>query len=252
MAEVVERLSCSNCGAPLEYEPGEIIVTCKYCGFTNVIETGRAFTLEHSMIVNRFDAQGVEGLVREWMRSGFLKPKDLEKASKVSEISLTYLPFWIVPVEAKSHYKGLFERIGPRIVKEGDISKRYDWLVLGREASEFPTSEYKVPLEDKIPFNITKIQQGAKVLNSEVDGSEAVDMAKQQIELQHEFLVKQDVDRIVEIKTDMSVGSTVYLHAPIWFIAYTYKDNNYRVILDGATGDVVKADIPPVEEFKLF
>jgi len=107
-------------------------------------------------------------------------------------------------------------------------------------------------LEGKIPFNITKIQQGAKVLNSEIDGSEAVDTAKQQIELQHEFLAKQDVDRIIEIKTDASVGNVIYLHAPIWFIAYTYKGNNYRVILDGATGDVVKADIPPIEEFKLF
>jgi hypothetical protein len=52
------------------------------------------------------------------------------------------------------------------------------------------------------------------------------------------------VDKIIEIKTDIKIEETVYLHAPIWFIKYEYKGKDYRLIMDGATGTAIKGDIP--------
>ena len=52
---VAQEIRCSHCGAPVEFKPGEIIATCKYCGFTTVIETGQAFTFEHSLLMNEYD-----------------------------------------------------------------------------------------------------------------------------------------------------------------------------------------------------
>jgi len=244
VVSVVQEIRCSNCGAPIAFNPGEIIATCRYCGFTAVIETGEAFTLEHSMILNEYDAAQAEEFVRSWMRAGFLKPGDLARSSKILEKNLAYLPFWIVPVAATSEYKGIFERLVPAVVKEGKIEKKYDWLVLARKAAEFPTREYEVPLEGKIPYDFRRVEGFAKVLNSEIDEMEAIELAKQQIESLHQFLAKQDVDKIIEMKNDFSIGDSVYLHAPIWFIVYEYKKERYNIILDGATGAVIKGDIP--------
>lgn len=241
---VISEIRCPNCGGPIAFNPGEIIATCRYCGFTSVIETGKAFTLEHSMIINEYDPTRVDELLRNWMRSGFLKPGNLAKSSKIQEKNLTYLPFWVVPVTATSRYKGVFERLTPPTVKEERIEKKYDWLVLARKGTEFPTREYDVPLEGKIPYDFRRIENFAKVLNSEVDRGEAVEIAKQQIESHHQFLAKQDVDKIIEMKNDFSIGDSVYLHAPVWFIVYEYKGERYNVILDGATGTVIKGDIP--------
>ena len=248
---VVQEIRCSKCGAPIAFNPGEIIATCPYCGYTSVIETGKAFTLEHSMILNKYDPTQVEELVHNWMRSGFMKPGNLAKSSKILEKSLVYLPFWIVPVTATSEYRGVFERLVPPVVKEGKIEKKYDWLVLARKAAEFPTREYDIPLEGKISYDFRKIEKFAKVLNSEIEKTEAVESAKQQIENHHQFLVKQDIDKIIEMKTDFSIGDSVYLHAPIWFIAYEYKGEQYNIILDGATGTIIKGDIPATR-FGLF
>lgn len=248
---IVQEIRCSKCGAPIAFNPGEIITTCPYCGYTSVIETGKTFTLEHSMILNEYNPTQAEELVRNWMRSGFMKPRNLAKSSKILEKSLVYLPFWIVPVTATSEYKGVFERLVPPVVKEGKIEKKYDWLVLARKAAEFPTREYDVPLEGKISYDFRKIEKFAKVLNSEIEKTEAVESAKQQIESHHQFLMKQDVDKIIEMKTDFSIGDSVYLHAPIWFIAYEYKGERYNIILDGATGTVIKGDIPATR-FGLF
>jgi hypothetical protein len=173
-----------------------------------------------------------------------LKPSDLAKKARITEKSLIYLPFWVVSIEAKSSYKGIFERITPSIVKEGTIEKEYNWLVLAREATEFPTREYDVPLEGKMPYDFRQIEGFAKILNSEIDRDEAIDLAKQQIEAHHRFLLQQDVDKIVEAHTDFDVKQAVYLHAPIWFIKYEYRGQSYQLLIDGATGTVVKGEIP--------
>jgi hypothetical protein len=117
-------------------------------------------------------------------------------------------------------------------------------LVLARKATDFPTREYEVPLEGKIPYDFRRIEGFAKVLNSEIERDEAIEAAKQQIENLHQFLIKQDVDKIIEMKTDFDLGDSVYLHAPVWFIVYEYKRERYRILLDGATGAVIKGDIP--------
>ncbi len=241
---IVQKIDCAHCGAPIQFKPGEIVTTCRYCGFTQVIETGSPFTFEHSMFLNKYDETQIEGIIREWMRSGFAKPTDLAKSSKIAEKNLFYIPLWVLQVQASSAFKGIFERLTPPVTKEGKIEKNYDWLVLARKATQFPTREYDVPLEGKIPYDFRKIERYAKVLNSEIEKSEALEKARQEIEAHHNFLAKQEVDRIIEMHTECKFGDAVYLHAPIWFIAYEYKNEKYQIILDGATGMVIKGDIP--------
>jgi DNA-directed RNA polymerase subunit RPC12/RpoP len=241
---IVDEIKCSHCGAPIAFEPGEILATCKYCGFTIVIETGQTFSYEHSLLLNKYDPVQVEEQVRGWMREGFLKPSDFARKSKITEKQLVYLPFWVVSVEVKSSYKGIFERITPAVTKEGTIEKEYDWLVLARKGTEFPTRDYDVPLEGKIVYDFRRIEAFAQVFNGEIDKADAEEQAKAEIESNHRFLAQQDVDKIIEIKTETKIEETVYLHAPLWFIKYDYKGKVYQLIVDGATGTVIKGDIP--------
>ncbi len=244
---IAQTIRCSNCGAPVEFRPGELVATCKYCGFTTVIETGQPFVFEHSLILNHFDQTQIDKPIKDWMVSGFLKPGDLARKAKITEKELVYLPFWVVSIIAKTTYQGVFERVAPPIVKDGTLEKEYNWLVLAREASNFPTREYDVPLEGKIPYDFRKIEGFAKILNSEIEREEALELAKQQIEASHRFLLQQDVDKIIDMKSEFNLEQMVYLHAPVWFIKYEYKGNIYQIIIDGAEGMVLKGDIPPAK-----
>ena len=241
---VAQNIRCSHCGAPVEFKPGEQVATCKYCGFTTVIETGQAFNFEHSLLLNKYNPDQMDQCIKQWMQSGFLKPGDLARKSKVTEKSLIYLPFWVVSAETESKYKGIFERIAPAITKEGTIAKEYNWLILARKSSDFPTREYDVPLEGKIPFDFRKIEGFAQILNSEITREDALELARQQIENHHRYLLQQDVDRIIDLQTNITLKQIVYLHAPIWFIKYTYKNVALQLIIDGATGAALKGDIP--------
>jgi hypothetical protein len=183
------------------------------------------------------------------MGKSFIGPKDLQKKSTPTEQNLIYLPFWDVSAEARTHYNGVLERITPPTQQEGEIADRYDWLVLARRQTDFPTRSYHLSLSGKIPFDAMKVDQAAKVLNSEMTADEAIKQAQDEIKNLHEYLAKDKVDKIVDIKTDFNVSSTVYLHAPVWFVAYSYRNERYQVFLDGSSGEIIKGDIP-AENFK--
>jgi len=251
MVAVTSQISCSHCGAPLPVQPGEILITCSYCGFTSVVETGKAFEFEHSLILNTVPASQVFDTLKGWMKNSFVAPKDLSKKSSLIEQNLVYLPFWVVSGQASSHYKGVLERIPPAVEKEGDITNHYDWMVLARVDSDFPTRSYHLSLEGKAPFEAMKIEKNAKVLNSEMTSEDALERARDEIGNLHQYLAKDRVDRIVDIKTSFEASGTYYLHSPVWFLAYGYKDKRYQVIMDGASGEVIKGDMPG-EDFKLI
>ncbi len=251
MSQIVSEIKCPNCGAQLNLSPGELVATCRYCGYTSVVGANAPFQLEHSLILNNLSNNRITQDLQEWMREGFMKPGDLAKKSKLTLLELRYLPFWLVPMSATSTYEGVLERIALPTPRKGTIQNDYDWLVLGRKAMEFPTRDYKIPAEGKIAFDFAKIEPQAKFLNSEVDSTEAIVRAKDEVQENQRFLLRQEVDQVTKFDTIFKVENPTFLHAPLWFIQYEYKGKNYNAIIDGSSGRVIRADIPKTE-FKMI
>ncbi len=247
MSDIVSEIKCKNCGAPLDLKPGELVSTCRYCGFTSVVGADVSFQLEHSLILNNYNTNSISTSLQEWMREGFMKPGDLAKKSKITFLELRYLPFWLVPLKATSTYEGVLERISPASSRNGTIENVYDWLVLGRKGTQFPTRDYKVPVTGKIPFDFARVDSLGKFLNSELSSAEAVQQARDEVDNHQRFLAKQEVDRITSFKTDFKIETPTYVHAPLWFGQYEYKGRAYNALLDGSSGEVLRADIPPVD-----
>jgi hypothetical protein len=207
LSDIVSEIKCKNCGAALNIDPGEIVSTCRYCGYTAVVGADEPFQLEHSLILNNNNAASIENALRDWMREGFMKPGDLAKKSKILTLELRYLPFWMVPMDASSTYEGVLERISPPSPRKGVIDLDYDWLVLGRKGAQFPTRDYTVPDTGKIPFDFKRIDSGAKFLNSEITSEEAVQHARDEVEVNQRFLAKQEVDlRVQGPKLQRAIG----------------------------------------------
>ena len=247
MARIVKEIDCSNCGAPLEFESGELVVSCRYCGYTSLIQTGEAFTLEHSMVMNAVEEEDVKDLIQSWMRQSFMAPRDLEKKATISQATLVYLPFWVVSIRSTTTYKGTLERVTPVVTKEGQVENRFSWLVIARKGVDFPTRDYKIPLEGRIPFDPTKLDRTAKILNSEMEKAEAVEIAEQEIKEHQLFIAKQDVDIIIEAQSKFDLEEVFYIHGPVWFASYRYKGSEYQIFLDGVSKEVIKGGFPPVE-----
>jgi len=244
MPEIVQKLSCPDCGGPLKVQAGDAIVTCGYCGSDVNLAIGSKYFLKHSMIPPKIGPDSIDAVIKAWMGSGFLKPDDLVRKYKVVSSELQIIPLFIVNAVARTEYEGAMTRTGQAIPKKGVLEKEYYWKVLGRRASTFPTKEYQVPLSAKTDFEVSTLLPGSKFLNSEIGEEEAVSIAQQEMDAHHRFLLKQEMDTVVKIETAFEIKNTEFLHVSAWFISYQYNGRMYNLILDGATGEDVKADIP--------
>lgn len=244
MVEIAERVNCPSCGAPLSLVPGEVIVTCAYCGTATNMAVGKKYFLRHSIIPSRYDAQQIEMIVRDWMSKGFLKPQDLASRSRFMEMELTFTPFFVFHVRVATSYQGLFTRTGGNVPRSGTLEKEYYWKVLGRRASDFPTKEYDIPLSGKVDFDMSRVQGGSRFLNAELDESEARSICDQEVGGHQRFLLSQDVDVIQSIDSRIEEVDSEFVHAPVWRVRYSYGNQLFTVMLDGASGQVIKGDFP--------
>ena len=96
-------LKCPSCGAPISPLFGEMIITCEYCGSSVTLGTeGWKSINKHSMLMLKVtDHEDVERTVHDEMNRGLLRIRVHER-SKLEEMNLTYVPFWIVPVSART------------------------------------------------------------------------------------------------------------------------------------------------------
>lgn len=245
MPELVEAINCPRCGAPLPLTTGEVILTCPYCGTASRLSGDRPFLLRHAMLAARLDRAGAEATIAGWMRGGFLKPNDLARASRVTSLECTYLPFYVFEVDATTAYAGELTRTGTNERRSGTLSRGYFWKVLGRRSGDFPTREYKLPLAQKVPFDVTGMLPGSRFLNAEVDEDEAGRLAREEVEAHQRELLRDIVDVVERADTQVLLKDSEFLHAPLWFATYTYRGRPYQIILDAASGEVVRGDIPP-------
>ena len=248
MPEIVEELSCPDCGAPLKVKAGEAIVTCEYCSSDVNLAVGSKYFLKHSMVPPRFDTNAVDDLIDGWMGRGFLKPGDLQRKYRVISKELQVLPLFVVHASAKTKYKGQMTRTGQAMDKSGVLEKDYYWEVLGRRASGFPTREYKVPLAAKTEFHMSKVVPGAVFLNSELDEEQAGSVAKEEIKQHQRYLLERELDVVERLETAVDIKDTEFIHVSAWFVTYQYRGKAYELILDAATGEDIKAEIPQMEK----
>jgi hypothetical protein len=245
---LTESISCQNCGAPLTLKAGEVVITCEYCGTALNIASGKDFFLKHSIIPSRKDEKATRILIRKWMGDGPLKPSNMESKSKILDMALVFLPFYIVHANVTTSYRGYFTRTGEKEPRDGKLHREYYWKILGRRGSSFPTKEYEIPLTGKEDFNLSKIPDGARYLNAEFDEKDAEDIAKVEMMDHQKYLISEQVNELSDIQNEFEVEDIEFVHAPIWRIDYSYSSKDYQILLDSASGVIIRGDIPPPDQ----
>lgn len=245
MPDLVESLSCPKCGGPLRLTAGDVIVTCPYCGTASRIRGDRPFLLRHAMLAARLDRAGAEAAIAGWLSGGVLKPDDLRRASRVTGLECVYLPFYVFEVDATTTYAGVITRTGTNERRSGRLVRDYFWKILARRSGDFPTREYKLPLAHKIPFDTAHMIRDSRFLNAEIDEDEAARLVRAEVEAHQRELLRDLVDVVEEAPTQVDVKDTEFLHAPLWFATYEYRGRSHAIVVDAASGDVVRGEIPP-------
>ena len=99
----VASLKCPSCGAPIAPKFGEAVITCQYCG-SGVTLGDRGWTdiQKQTMLPLKVcTLEQVKAIIKPLVNHGILHRHRLEE-SKQEDLSLTYVPYWIVSVSART------------------------------------------------------------------------------------------------------------------------------------------------------
>ncbi len=107
-SSTVTELKCPGCGAPIKPVQGETVVTCEYCGTSVSLNVqGWQNVQKHSMLpLTVEDTSALKQIIKKHLDHGLLSRHIFEE-SKEEELTLSYVPYWIVPVSATTNFRYL-------------------------------------------------------------------------------------------------------------------------------------------------
>jgi ribosomal protein L37AE/L43A len=99
----VSSLKCPSCGAPIAPKFGEMIITCQYCGSAVTLGAqGWSSIDKQTMLpIKVANADELNGIIKPLMDKGLLH-RHLQESSTQEEMTLSYVPYWIVNVSART------------------------------------------------------------------------------------------------------------------------------------------------------
>jgi Double zinc ribbon len=99
----VTSLKCPSCGAPIAPKFGEMVITCEYCGNAVTLGTqGWSNIQKQTMLPLKVATiDQVNSIITPMMDRGLLH-RHLHEDSTQEEMSLNYVPYWIVSISART------------------------------------------------------------------------------------------------------------------------------------------------------
>ncbi len=265
--------ACLHCGAPITYDPEEVLVVCNYCGFINNT-TGEQPPKYSMLAVSLAGSQALE-VAKDHLAKGILITRGMAERAEWGSILLRYVPNWNVTIQldgdiegkkALTKSKDVKTQVAQEIALQAlggalgsifggagrgagraitdrteriSVSEAMDVPVVARKAAEYQPDPgaYKIPLEKKEPFKKT----GEETLNVEINAREASERAKglamQEIRSRYTFVSRFSVFA-------NPIGEPELIYSPWWFIEYRMGGNSYSMIVDASNGSVVAGQRP--------
>jgi DNA-directed RNA polymerase subunit RPC12/RpoP len=96
-------IKCPNCGAPISPQFGEMLITCEYCGSTVTLGNEGWTNIQRQTMLDLkvASADAVNSIITPMMDKGLLH-RHLHEDSVQEEMNLSYVPYWIVSVSART------------------------------------------------------------------------------------------------------------------------------------------------------
>lgn len=260
--EETRTVSCSSCGAQVDFQTGEHADECPFCASPIVIGTGENKHIKpRALLPFSLAEPAAHDAMNAWLGSLWFAPNGLQEyARKGRKMQGVYVPYWTFDANTKTDYRG--RRGTEHTVTSGSgknrrTETRVRWNnVTGRVARMFDDvlilgskSLPKRHTDALAPWDMTELEPYQPAFlagfRSEVYAVEITDAYQEAREVM-EQVIRQDIRRDIggdrQQITDMQVQvrDVTFKHVllPVWIAAYRYRGKAYRFVVNGRTGRV--------------
>ena len=269
--ETTQTVSCENCGATVEFDENVHAAECPFCAPPVVTDTGSHRHFKPGGVlpfaVAEKDAQKA---LRTWLESRWFAPSGLRVFARSGRrMSGVYMPYWTFDAQTQTRYEGQrgdvyyveqtrwVMRDGRRVRTRVRVPKVRWTPVRGRLQRFF--DDVLVPASRSLPkrmidrlssWDLHALEPyrpdflaGFRAEAYTVDLQEGFAAARAIMDLQIRrdvrFAIGGDKQRISSVRSQLSEETFKHILLPVWVAAYRYRDQSYRVIVNGRTGEVI-------------
>jgi hypothetical protein len=131
-------------------------------------------------------------------------------------------------------------RGGARKSFEFDNNYNFPVVALKALAKDQPR-DYQFNLEARTFFDVAKVPKGVKILNGDVGEEAAKYQAKALVDQLQSDRAHGQYHMIQQLHTEIDIGESELLHAPIWFARYEVKGREITLVIDANSGAVINS-----------
>jgi hypothetical protein len=264
----VETFTCQNCGATTSFDPGTSTLRCPFCGTQLAVSATSAaavITVDHYVLPFRILKDDSQARIRKWLGSSFWAPGDLQSRSALDRGQGSYVPFWRFDADTHSRWEGEISqthtRQVPRTRTNADgKSERYmatetyqtwhprsgehsgsfrTWVPASTGLTQAEADQLMPFPEEAMMTYSTDLLVGFSSEEPGIDESGAWVSGEQQIRELARDACAREVERLTRVDTDLANPRSAVCHLPIWIYGYRYQNRDYRVLVNGHTGEIV-------------
>lgn len=245
--ESTHNFTCQGCGASMSYDASAQNLRCPFCGSEKLHEERDAKVLAPEAIVPLVTSQAqAEETLKQFMGSSFWRPSDLVQAAVLHKITAVYVPYWVFAATVYTHWTADTSETpsGARaswFPVSGEHSAHYENVLVGASSALTPSETHAL-----CPFDLSQA-----VPPDQVDLAHAV---YEPFRFEKKYARPQAISGFEELERAacraLVPGSARNVHValrleslrgrpvllPVWIMAYQYRQQTYRFLVNGQTG----------------
>lgn len=243
----VYSFRCDDCGAAMSYDASAQALRCPFCGSLSMTRKADTRVLRPDAVVPfQVSRQAAEEILRRWIHEGFWRPSDIRQQAMVQAIAAVFVPYWVFSARTETHWTADSSSVpmgarGNWVPVSGDHHGEYEGLLVGASSSLTPAET-----TDIAPFDLRKGVEPETVdlLNMRVEEFQMprrlarplATGALQELERQacRRYVSGECRNMRVNVRVLDMYSTPVLL--PVWIMAFRYKKQVYRVLINGQTG----------------
>ncbi len=272
MSSEVTKQQCIYCGAELEVQKGEKLITCPFCETANPVLT----TTQQEVVIRRFmltvhlnKEQAREALIGDLSKLPN-SPTDLLKNLTLAKAELKYVPYYLINVRGKTEYKGQgrsaeyfnyfktgYENISFYLKPESDTLDDMKQYVLfaGPEMSK-EIMNYTIAARGRKYFDKQEaVKNNGEIIEPIKDEKQAREDAKNLLQSYQQGIVSEEIQQIDNLNQKFEIDEISLVFCPIWFLSFKLEgkaSKSYSSIIDASNGRTIYTQSPTRMSYWLF
>jgi predicted RNA-binding Zn-ribbon protein involved in translation (DUF1610 family) len=265
-----KETECGSCGSVFSIEEDTLSTECPFCATPTIIREKLARLIKPEGIHPfRVGTEEAKGKFAKWIKKRWFLPSEMKEMTfPGQQLTGIYLPYWTYDAGSMSWYTGergirhqrtenytAFE--GGKNVTKQRTTTYTEWTpVSGLVHHDF--DDVLVPAGKTIPEKFAELIQPWKLMDLKpfkeeylsgfraetysIGVRDGFEQAKKKMASKISDLIRRDIggneQRIITVNTTYDSISFKHVLLPLWMSSYRYKDNVYRFVVNGVTGEV--------------